>query len=1138
MYPPIVSEPRKAGERPNALRKVTSEAIPVFQELYRCMLTARKIDALEEQITQRGEAFFQVSGAGHEAVAALNPHLIAEDWLHCHYRDKALLLARGMEPEVFFDSLLCKQASHSKGRQMSAHMADRDRHILSLVGPVGNNALQAVGVAATIRDRADDPIVLCAMGDGTAQEGEVLEAIAEAVRWELPVLFLIEDNGYSISTLTPQKTFFSLPDKEADQFYGMKIHRVEGCDTVACYHLFEALVGAMRRDRKPKLALMKVDRLAHHTNADDQSVYRSQEEIEKGCKEADPILFLAHALEEAGLPQHALERIDSGVEKTVQAAAQRSLRGPDPHPVFTAKKPLPEALTNLDREYRGTADGTQLTMLEAIRAVFRERMQKDERITLYGEDIEDPKGDVFGLTRGLTEAFPDRVKNSPLAEATIVGTAIGRALAGGRPAAFLQFADFLPIAFNQILSEMGSMYWRTDGAWQCPVIVMITCGGYRPGLGPFHAQTLESVAAHTPGVDVFMPATAADAAGLLNAAFDSERPTLFFYPKSCLNDRNAMTSSDVRQQLVSIGYARLERSGHDITFVAWGNTVSRCCQAADVLEAEGITSEILDLRSLSPWDEAAVVRSVRKTGKLIVAHEDNHTCGFGAEILATVAEKVAFPVKMKRVTRPDTYVPCNFANQLEVLPSFERILTATAELLDFDLSWERPPQDEPGIVRVEAVGSSPSDESVTVSEWNVKAGESIKEGQLLATFEADKAVGELLSPVSGTVRQLFFKEGETVKVGTTLLDLAVKEEDNPPKKTVAKENPGTPILKRRPTASATSMETPRSVVSSSQSQTTAVGIVGISSTLGGQVVSNEVLAETWPDKSAADIYRSIGVRHRRRIGAGESVLSLGVKAAKALLQKVECDVADLDMIVCSTGTPELMTPSLACRILYGLGGEKVECQAHDVNAACTGYLYALQSAYDFLQSRPEATILVITSEVLSPLINANDFDTAIIFSDAATATLVCGVSEGSGCRLRMRRPDLSAQGEPGDYLTLPAHQSQGCLTMNGAKVFTAGVRKMIQMLKRSCKQAGISVEELDAIIPHQANQRIIDAIEFRLKIPKERMYSNICELGNTSSNTIPLCLETLLPTGQKGQRWGLTAFGGGFTYGASILEVL
>ena len=870
------------------------------------MLTARAVDRLEEQYTHRGEAFFHVSGAGHEAIAALNPHLNPKDWLLCHYRDKALLLARGITPEMFFHSLFCKAAAHSQGRQMSAHMSDPALNIVSIPGPVGNHALHAVGVAAEIHDRPGQAIVLCALGDGTTQEGEVLEAIAEAVRRSLPVLFLIENNYWSISTSTVGETFFSLPDGTAECFYNLPIEQVDGRDTLACYNVFGEVVKRMRQERKPALVQMDVQRLFSHTNADDQSAYREEAEIRRVQAEDDPLLLLAKQLKSLGLTQNELDTLAATVQQQVREAARSSQLSADPEPVFDAKKPLPDKLTDATAEYHGRPEGEQWTMLEAIRGVFRQRMSEDPAIYLYGQDIEDPKGDVFGLTRGLTEAFPKQVKNAPLAEATIVGTAIGRALAGGRPVAFLQFADFLPLAFNQIISELGSMYWRSAGAWQCPVIIMITCGGYRPGLGPFHAQTLESVAAHTPGVDVFMPATAGDAAGLLNAAFDSGRPTLFFYPKSCLNDRQATTSTDVRKQLVPIGHARRIGNGHDLTLVAWGNTVTRCQQAMQALETVGVQATLIDLRSLSPWDEVNVLNSVRTTRRLLVAHEDNRTCGLGAEILATVAERAGVPVRMRRVVRADTYVPCHFANQLAVLPSFKEILTVAADLLELDVDWEQPPQHEPGVCYVEAVGTSPSDERVTVAQWYIQAGQAVKEGDLLATFEADKAAADLEASISGTVLEVLVGEGESAKVGAPLLKLKRNDDDALVARPITQEQPGTPQIKHRPQAP----KVTQSLTSEVTAQAFPVGIQAIGTALGSRRVSNEALLAKLPGKSAEDIYRRTGIRSRPYVQEGEDVLSLGVQAAREALANAGLTIADVAMVLCSTGTPLVSTPMI------------------------------------------------------------------------------------------------------------------------------------------------------------------------------------------------------------------------------------
>ena len=563
-----------------------------------------------------------------------------------------------------------------------------------------------MGIGAAIKSHSERPIVVCGVGDGTTQEGEFLEAVAEAVRWQLPVLFLVEDNHYAISTSTRGKTFFDLPTGPASEFYGLPIHRLDGTDAVAADARFGPLVAAIRDSRSPRLVVLEVERLSNHTSSDDQARYRRAEEISEGRARGDPIANLREVLLRNAIKPSELDEIERSVRRVVRAAADQALSETDPTPVFTAKAPLPPEVSARS-EYRGFASSSRLTMREAMTAVLHARLSSDPRVFLYGQDIEDPKGDVFGVTRGLSTAFPGRVVNAPLSESTIVGTAIGRSLAGQRCVAFIQFADFLPLAFNQIVSELGSMYWRTNGGWQCPVIVMVACGGYKPGLGPFHGQTMDGFAAHVPGLDVVMPSSADDAAGLLNAAFDSLRPTVFFYPKTCLNLAERATSTDVADQFVPLGKSRRLRSGDDLTLVTWGSPVIPCEKAARVLFESGFTLDLLDLRTLSPWDESSVIASAEKTGRLVVVHEDNQTGGFGAEVLATVGERAKRHVQVRRVSRSDSYLPYHFGNQLEVLPSFKRILEACSDLLGCDCTWERPPCEPPGQVSILRPGGRP-----------------------------------------------------------------------------------------------------------------------------------------------------------------------------------------------------------------------------------------------------------------------------------------------------------------------------------------------------------------------------------------------------------------------------------------------
>ncbi|MCF7975587.1 MAG: beta-ketoacyl-ACP synthase 3 [Phycisphaerae bacterium] len=1108
--------------------------------MYERMVMAREIDVLEQAYTQRGEAFFHVSGAGHEGMISLHPHLIEADWLHCHYRDKALMLARGIAPEMFFHSLFCKEASHSCGRQMSAHMSDPARHILSIVGPVGNSALQAVGVGFVIRDQASSPLVLCALGDGMSQQGEVLEAIAHAVRDHLPVLFVIENNRYAISTKTPKRTFFSRPDGKADSFYGIPITWINGRDVVSAHEAFGEVVSGIRCHREPAIVIFDVDRLSNHTNADDQRVYRSAVEMSRIAREGDPIRILESRLLETGVPPQRLTEIQEKVHVEAIEAAQRSRQSPDPQPVFTAKPQLAPSLSDGQREYRGDSQAPELTMIEAIRSVLEHRMDLDGRITLLGEDLEDPKGDVFGLTRGLTQTFPGRVTNSPLSESTIVGMSVGRALAGERPVAFIQFADFLPLAYNQIFSEMGSLHWRSNGAWQCPVILMVSCGGYRPGLGPFHASSLEALIAHTPGIDVFMPSTAADAAGLLNAAFDTERPTVFFYPKNCLNQRDHMTSIDVDRQFVPPGRARLVCMGSDITLVGWGNTVAICEEVARTLERENCFAEVIDLRSLSPWDEPTVRSSVEKTGRLVVVHEDNHTCGLGAEIVAMVMEHVTRSIQVRRVTRPDTLLPCNFENQLAVLPSYKRVLQAAAELLEFELTWTMPQRQQVSdLVTVNAIASSPSDETAIVIELNVVPGRQISQGDVVAVLETNKAIVEQTSSVAGEVVDILVQEDDDIPVGSPIITIRPIEVLRHPVQK-SKDIQEIPVLRsagRTPVACHAHQLGNEAAPARTQ---TVVGVCGIAATLGSRLVTNDEIASHIPNLAPQDIVKLTGIEHRYWVNDQETALTLGVSAATKVLHNTNMTLNDIDLLLCCCGTPRYITPSMACLLLGVLskGQQSGTMAAYDINAACSGYLYALQLAYDYLQSCPAHRVMIVTTETLSRRIKLTDTATAPIFGDGASATILCGTNDNQGMCAQLHRPVVSAKSDTREALCVPTHNDDTFITMKGRDVFPEAVRTMIMVLNQACSALHIRHDDLSLIVPHQANERIIEAIRKRLKAPEQKVFSNIRHVGNTSSTSIPLCLEQLLEERAPDELLGLCAFGGGFTAGGAILKMM
>lgn len=1102
-------------------------------KLYGFMVASRESDIVEAELVNSGEANFLASSKGHEGSVVINEFLKPEDWLHCHYRDKSLMLARGISNEMFFYSSLAKAESHSAGRQMVSHMSAPELNVMSLVGPVGNNALQAAGVAMAIKEHSAKPLVYCSVGDGTSQQGEVLEAIAEAKRSSLPVLFFIHNNNLAISTRTEGKTFFSMPDgSKPRSFYNIPITYIDGSNPLAELDKVASVIDNIREYRTPQILIMNVDRMDNHSNADDQKLYRSDEELEVSVS-ADPLLNSYNYLLENGCTPEEIDATKNTVIKSVRDAVNIARHGHNPLMTNEAEVALPAELQHDAKEYRGdfTAEH-RLTMLEAMRKVFYQQLASNPDVVILGEDIEDGKGDVFGVTRGLSTAFAGRVINSALSESTIVGLSVGMALTGKRPVAFIQFADFLPCTYNQIFSELATMYWRTNGGWQSPVIVFAACGAYRPGLGPFHSQTNEATFAHIPGLDVYMPSNAADAVGMINAAFKSNRPSLFLYPKKLLNNGSLedTTSRDVENQLVPVGKARIVRAGNDITLVGWGNTVSLCDEAAEALETVGLAAEVIDLRTIKPYDKKTLLDSANKTGKLIVVHEDNLTCGLGGDVLATVAEYAKNPVKMRRIARADTYTPCNFENQLEVLPSFEKILTAASEMLNIELTWEESSDTDPNLYTVDVIGASPSDETVLVNIIHVKIGDSVKSGDTLVDIEASKSAGEILSPCNGVVEEICVELDERAEVGKPLVRIRLPEGVVKP----AQMKPRKPILTRKAdeVVEITNAKTPFSL-----------GRVGLSRPQfrsGSRVIDNSEILPLFPEFTNEDIIQRTGIVKRHWLADGESIIDLAADAVNDALTKQSLNLRDIDLIICATCSPEnLLSPSMACLVLDKLykNHGKVSIPGYDLNAACSGYLYALQNAQDFLRTRPNARVLLVTAEALSQRIKPHDFETAFLFADAATATIISGESHLAECEAELKQVYITSDAEDGSILNIPVDVDSG-IAMKGTKLFPLAVKAMSLAIHKCCQEAGVAVGDINLAVPHQANQRILTAVESRLKLPHGIMFSNIANYGNTSSCTIPIALHEALAEDKGQLNIALCAFGGGFTSGAALLKLL
>ncbi len=1130
-------------------------------DLYRAVVMARAIDVAEEEATRRGTASFQVSGTGHEASAALVPHLIADDWLNCHYRDKAMMIARGVTPREFFDSLYCKDSSHSRGRQLSAFMCNVDLNIASICGPVGNSALHAVGMARAISGHDESPIVVLACGDGSTQEGEFLEAVAEASRRKTPVLFLVEDNNWAISTQTTGLTFYTVGETECDTFHGVPIHRIDGTDILQCCDDFAPIVANLRHQREAQIVVLSVPRLSDHTNSDDQRIYRRDAEIVDLQSNCNPLIRFENALREHGWRTDELSIIRDDVDCEVTKENEASRCGPEPTPIFSSKAPLrTDSRSGAESPKQYSCSVAGLSMRDAIGDVLRFHLGCDHRVHLLGQDIEDPKGDVFGITRGLSTAFPGRVENAALSESTIVGVSIGRAMMGQLPVAMIQFADFIPLAYNQIVNELGSMYWRTDGAIELPLVIMAPCGGYRPGLGPFHASSYESVLAHAPGIDVCMPSNADDAAALLDTALRSSRPTIYFYPKACLNDSHHATTNG-GGSAIRIGGSRKVRTGRDITMVAWGNTVDLCVRAGDCIEEQGFSADVIDLHYLSPWDQTSVIRSCERTGRLLVVHEDNKTCGLGAEVLATVAEVSNVPVQMRRLTRADVHVPCNFQNQLAVLPSFRSVLETAGTMVGLNVRWQEPNQPKPGYEYIDAIGTAPSDETVTVVDLHVASGDSIEVGQCVATLEASKGVVDLESSITGTVDSVLVSLGDTVAVGTSLLNIFTGADASA--MPVNREICGRPILsnvrprsttpnptvdyRSSPTHSRTPLGPgslnsgavavnplkPDPVIQTQESQMTQMYMSRSQCVTGGREVDTEEIAAKIGTWSREEAIKRTGIEKRFWAVEGETVVSLARQATRKLIEQVE-DFPPIAAVICSTTSPCESSPSIACQVAADLEPfvSPDHWHAFDVNAACSGFLYALKLAYDELATREHHSVVVVTAELASTVTNPEDPATAFLFGDAATATVVTREPIVGGS-IQLHRPLLKSTPDDERSLTSP-NVGCGYLQMDGVAVARQASRDMSRVMREATRMYDIDLDSLQCIIPHPGSKRILQSVAQRLGVDEQILVHTLAETGNTSSSSIPLAIDRKWDEIPSGKPLGFFAFGAGFTSAATV----